>query len=199
VITGDFTGDGFADAFVFYSSTVTDSSNPNHVRIKFGARVGTAVDVNTVDSGLRFGGEQPYGNDSVSNPNGLYPLVLSETAVTGDFNGDGRDKIAMLMSDRKTIQFFSVDPATLSIKPLTSIVLPTALNTAAGLCAGHFRNSISQGKRRMTQLLGGAGNGNLQGLNEYVTLLKAQGSVVPERAVNKLLGEVDAILTCQGR
>ena len=57
VITGDFTGDGFADAFVFYSSTVTDSNNPSHVTIKFGARVGTAVDVNTVDSGLRFGDE----------------------------------------------------------------------------------------------------------------------------------------------
>jgi hypothetical protein len=55
MLTGDFNGDGLDDAPTVYASRSADPQDPTHAINKFGMRIGVAVDVNTVDSGLTMG------------------------------------------------------------------------------------------------------------------------------------------------
>jgi hypothetical protein len=129
LLMGDFNGDSLSDTLAFYAS---DHSST----FEWGLKVLTAADPK-VEGQLREGAEL-YGNTE------LRPVTGS--IVVGDFNGDGRDEIAALLSDYQTIAFYAVDPKTLEITQ-TSTVKLTANDSPvimvpgqAALTAGRFRN-----------------------------------------------------------
>lgn len=69
---------------------------------------------------------------------GLFPV--DGGIVTADFNGDGRDEIAALMSDYQTVAFYSVDPSSFAITQTTSVKLPYQFVAGqATIAAGVFR------------------------------------------------------------
>ncbi|MBV9037705.1 MAG: hypothetical protein JO182_24655 [Acidobacteriaceae bacterium] len=69
---------------------------------------------------------------------GAAPMFSHGSMVVGDFNNDGRDEIAVYMTanGQAYVQYFTVNPQTLAITPLTSVQVP--FRTNAALCAGHF-------------------------------------------------------------
>jgi len=141
VVMGKFRGDGLSEALLFVESVFVDHE-------LWGMNIVAPSDVNTVDSALIQG---PQISGCVGNPSpcppGIFPAFGS--IVVGDFNGDGRDEIAALMTDYQTIQFYSVDPNTFAITPTTSLKLPQPIGLSrpqsaasnATLAAGRFRNT----------------------------------------------------------
>ncbi|HZU09831.1 MAG TPA: VCBS repeat-containing protein, partial [Pseudacidobacterium sp.] len=147
IVMGDFNGDGLADPLVFYLCLFNNST-------QWGMKVLTAADPKT--TGSLTEGPEFYGN---SEP---LPLAAgSRVIAVGDFNGDGRDEIAMLLADHQNIAFYQVDPKTLQISPVPDpsnnnqplTVKLTGLNGAAvtmlsnrvTLVAGRFRQCGATG------------------------------------------------------
>ena len=57
-------------------------------------------------------------------------MDVNQTSLTvGDFNGDGRDEIAILMNDERTIRFYSVNPDNYNISPMSpaTLTLPSPI------------------------------------------------------------------------
>ena len=127
VVMGDFTGNGLSDALLFYASV-----DPGQ-HIEWGMSVLTAGDVSQVGS---FAQGPQFYNYAAQN----VPAPVTGSIVVADFNGDGRDEIAALLTDSQTIQFYTVDPATLVITPSVSLKLPQAVSPGT-LAAGRFRNT----------------------------------------------------------
>ncbi len=129
VVMGDFNGDGLADPLVFYASVDGGAA-------EWGMRAMTAADPKTRGS-LSIGPEM-YGNTQ--------PVPVTDNIVVGDFNGDGRDEIAALLTDYQTIAFYSVDPKTLAITPTTTVKLPYPMVSGqVALTAGRFRQCGGNG------------------------------------------------------
>ena len=141
IVKGDFNGDGFQDAAIFYFAGPFPTS--------VGMNIATASDPQTNLSPLTIGPQR-----SASSGRGIVPLTNS--LVAGDFSGGttepppngiyDADGIAALMTDNQTVQFFSVNPQTLEISRGQSIKLPIALGynapggfIAGSLVAGRFR------------------------------------------------------------
>ena len=129
VVMGDFNGDGLADPLVFYASVDGGAA-------EWGMRATTAADPKTRGS-LTIGPEM-YGNTQ--------PVPVTDSIVVGDFNGDGRDEIAALLTDYQTIAFYSVDPTTLAITRTTTVKLPYPMaGGQVALTAGRFRQCGGSG------------------------------------------------------
>src|SRR5690606_14207767 len=77
VVTGDFTGDGFADVLAFYANVSASGASAQTYM-----SVSSAQDVSTSTSGLRTGA-------ALAAPNSW----LVGSAAVGDFDGDGRADI----------------------------------------------------------------------------------------------------------
>jgi hypothetical protein len=122
---GNFIGNGFDQAVMIY----VDQNAAGQFDLL--ARIAAANDPNNSSSGIRFGPAAP-----LQPPAKLVPLG-SQIAV-GDFNGDGKKEIAVLLPDGKTIQYFSVDPTTLALTLLQTKGLQDPVSPAA-LAAGRFR------------------------------------------------------------
>lgn len=134
VVMGDFRGDGLKEALGVFGGT-PDRTN---------FYVGMAVM-----------GQQPNGNsapttDSVtvgpgyyisanSNQPQLFVSSNQNSVTVGDFNGDGRDEIAVLMNDQQTVRFYSVNPNNYAITPMSpaGITLPQQVFRGT-LVAGRF-------------------------------------------------------------
>lgn len=126
VVMGDFNGDGLADPLVFYASVRKDQPT------EWGMKVFTAEDPKTEAQPIE--GPELYGDTDL--------VPLASTIVVGDFNGDGRDEIAALLTDSQTVVFYSVDPKKLSITQTSTMKLPdfTMVSGQVALAAGRFRN-----------------------------------------------------------
>jgi hypothetical protein len=135
VVMGDFNGDGLADPMLFYAAL--EGSHPP----KWGMRALTAADPKT--EGPLSEGPEFYENAE--------PVPVTGSIVVGDFNGDGRDEIAMMLTDYQTVAFYSVDPKTLAITPVPdpnnnnqplAVKLPNLAMKLGhvALAAGRFRN-----------------------------------------------------------
>jgi hypothetical protein len=139
LVMGDFNGDALAEGLAFYASVSNGA-------VEWGMQVVSAGDPN-VDGSLREG-PQYYGNTQ--------PVPVTGTVTVGDFNGDGRDEIAVLLTDYQTIAFYQVDPKTLAITPVPdandnnrplTVKLPdvTMISTQVALAAGRFRQCGGSG------------------------------------------------------
>jgi hypothetical protein len=126
VVMGNFEGDGFSEALLFFASENTSTESGEW-----------AMQI--------LSHEQPDillspEMDNVVTPGGLFPV--DHGIVTTDFNGDGRDEIAALMSDYQTVVFFNVDPQTLGITQTTTVKLPYQfVNGQATIAAGVLRTN----------------------------------------------------------
>ena len=124
---GDFNGDGLSDPLVFYLSL-------NASKIEWGMKVLTAADPNAEGS-LKEGPEFHSSGD---------PVPVTGSIVVGDFNGDGRDEIAALLTDYQTIAFYTVDPTTLTITQIHTVKMGVKMVSGqVALAAGRFRNQGS--------------------------------------------------------
>ncbi len=127
IATGDFLGNNLDDLLVFYCSH--DSQ-----KVDWGLKALAAVD--PAKEAAPQQGPEFYGDGD--------PAPVTGSIVTGDFNGDGRDEIALLLNDNQTLVFYSVDPKTLEISQVTTLKLPKAFRAGqVALAAGHFRSSVS--------------------------------------------------------
>ena len=113
LVMGNFRGDGLKEAFGVFAN----------------------ISGNGVDVGMQVLGAQPNGNNPpvidqvVAGPLYFTSSPASETqnfisfnqnsVTVGDFNGDGRDEVAVIMSDLQTIRFYSVDPNSYAISPMS--------------------------------------------------------------------------------
>ena len=129
VVMGDFNGDKLADPLVIYSSVASNGST------EWGMQVLTAADPN-MEAAPKEGPEL-FGSSAA----GLVPV--NGAIAVGDFNGDGLDEIAVLQSDQQTILFYSVDPKSLTITPISvtpTVKLPFPMVVGqVALAAGRFR------------------------------------------------------------
>ena len=69
---------------------------------------------------------------------------VAGTLVVGDFNGDGRSEIAALLNDYQTVAFYSVDPKTFAIAPITTVKLSANIPTI-----GNFPLKMKSGQVAM--------------------------------------------------
>jgi hypothetical protein len=153
VVMGDFNGNGYSDALLFYVSV---GSN----QIEWGLSILSATDVN--DTTQWSIGPQFYN----FAPSGVQ-VPITGSIVAGDFNADGRDEIAALYTDNQTIQFFTVDPQTLAITPATSLKLPQPL-ISGSLASGRFRSRANDELVAAGQL-----NGQANGVTIYSIAVSA--------------------------
>ncbi len=129
VIMGNFVGNYLSTPLLFYLSQ-------NSTKTEWAMRVLTPNDVKTEQMPLTQGPEF-Y---KLSKPGSAVPQTGS--IVAGDFNGDGKDEIALLMDDSRTIVFYAVDPGTLTITQTTTLTLPqTFVNGSGALAAARFRDT----------------------------------------------------------
>lgn len=127
VVTGNFLGNRLAVPLLFYLS-----QGPSQT--EWAMRVLTPPNPN-VEQSLTQGPEF-Y---SLNAPGVAVPTTGS--IVAGDFNGDGKDEVALL-NGGQTIDFYSVDPDTLTISQTGSLSLPQSFtNGTATLAAGRFRDT----------------------------------------------------------
>ena len=127
VALGNFLGNNLDDPLVFYVSL-------DRQQVEWGMRAIVAADPK--NEGTPTVGPEFYGNTE--------PVPVTGSIVTGDFNGDGRDEIALLLTDYQTIAFYTVDSKTLALSQLTTCMLPNRF--VAGqvtLAAGKFRNTVN--------------------------------------------------------
>ncbi len=136
VVMGNFRGDGLKEAFGVFAN----------------------VSGNGVDVGMQVLGAQPNGNDPpVTDQVMVGPLSFSSSpqnqpqnfisfnqnsVVVGDFNGDGRDEVAIIMADVQTINFYSVDPNSYAISPMSPASIKLSLPVyRTKLVSGRFVNA----------------------------------------------------------
>jgi hypothetical protein len=134
VVMGKFLDNKLDDPLVSYCSVVGASG------CQWGMKVFTAGQ-DLTQEGPPVEGPEFY---SPSNPAPHYGNI-----VTGDFNGDGVDEIAVLLNDNQTVAFYQVNPTTLAIQPMlnkngqpaTVKLAQPLLNNQAALVAGRFQNA----------------------------------------------------------
>jgi hypothetical protein len=169
IVMGDFTGDGFSDALLFARLFLEGSKED------WAMSIAAAKDPNIEEEpkiGLAYG--------QVTSPN---DSPLPNAIVAGDFNNDGRDEIAMLKGDGQTIEFFTIDPSTLRIRPAgTPLKLPYPMvPSVVTLVAGRFRGCV--GCRANADL---AVVGEVQGRTDKISVIpiqvtpNADGSFTPK-------------------
>ncbi|MEO7104252.1 MAG: VCBS repeat-containing protein [Gemmatimonadaceae bacterium] len=131
LVMGDFNGDHFSDVLFFASGSNTIFTS--HPSWQFDTYYSSTPSAPTALSQ----GPEYFQYDNYGGSQYVHPIASSIT--TGDFNGDGRDEIAVLMNDGQTIQVFAVDPKSFAISSLATLTLPQALDPAqAAMTAGHF-------------------------------------------------------------
>ncbi len=131
VVMGNFVGSGLSTPLLFYLSQ-------NSTKTEWAMRLLTPTDLKTEQVPLTQGPEF-Y---SLSKPGAAVPQTGS--IVSGDFNGDGKDEIALLLDDNRTIVFYSVDPASLTITQSATLTLPQAFMGGSGaLAAARFRDTTN--------------------------------------------------------
>jgi hypothetical protein len=131
VVMGNFLGNGLSTPLLFYLSA-------GPTKTEWAMRALTPVDVNTEQMPLTQGPEF-Y---SLNKPATAVPQTGS--IVAGDFNGDGKDEIALLMDDNQTIVFYSVDPDSLTITQTATLSLPHPFAGGSGaLAAARFRDTTN--------------------------------------------------------
>lgn len=124
VVMGDFTGDDLFDPLLFYASVQSGKA-------EWGMQIFAAADPDTEAAPQE--GPELYGNQQ--------PVPVTNAITVGDFNNDGRDEIAALLTDYQTIAFYSVDPKTLAITQTSTIKLPVTMTSGqVTLAAGKFRD-----------------------------------------------------------
>ncbi len=114
VVMGDFKGDGLVEPLAFYENT-----NPPGTEVQWGMMVLPPYDP-TVPWNFKEGPELSATT---------LPTPVAGTLVVGDFNGDGRSEIAALLNDYQTVAFYSVDPKTFAIAPITTVKLSANIPT----------------------------------------------------------------------
>ena len=113
VVMGNFRGDGLKEAFGVFANDQNGVVN-----------VGMQV------LGAQTNGSNPPNIDQVmvgpisfsASPDSQQQNYVSfnQNSVTvGDFNGDGRDEVAIIMADLQTINFYTVDPYSYAISPMS--------------------------------------------------------------------------------
>jgi hypothetical protein len=130
VVMGNFLGNYLSTPLLFYLS--------QGAQTEWAMRVLTPADVNTEQMPLTQGPEfyNPY------QPGASVPQTGS--IVAGDFNGDGKDEIALMMFNSPMIVFYSVDPDTLTISQVGTVTLPKAFIAGTGaLAAARFRDTTN--------------------------------------------------------
>jgi hypothetical protein len=129
VVMGNFLGNGFSTPLLFYLS-----NGPSNT--EWALRVLTPTDPSAEEMPLTQGPEF-YELDTPG-----VPVPQTGSIVAGDFNGDGKDEIALLMDDNQTLAFYSVDPQSLEITQTGTLSLPSAFAGGSGaLAAGRFRDT----------------------------------------------------------
>ena len=131
LLLGDFIGSGFDQLLTVFVDQKTSGT------FDLLARVGEFKATNTTDplvitESFTFGDPYQLLPPSASVPTGTQ-------VAAGDFDGDGRKEIAVLLPDGQTIRFFSVDPSTLDLTLVSTVTLKNAVRPAA-LAAGRFRS-----------------------------------------------------------
>lgn len=131
IVMGNFLRNFLATPLLFYLSNGQNQT-------EWAMRVLTPTDPKTEQLPLTEGPEF-Y---SFNHPGTAVPITGS--IVAGDFNGDGKDEIALLLTDNKTIVFYSVNRKTLTISQTNTLTLPQAFGGGGGtLVAARFRNTTN--------------------------------------------------------
>jgi hypothetical protein len=138
VVMGNFQGNNLVEPLMF-----AETNFGGYVLWQMNIIPVTSPD--QVDQVNAQGGTQTISEDDQSPA----PYPLGQTIVTGDFDGDGRDEIAVMLSDFKTIKIYKVSLPALNISLSQTIVLPVALASPvtpvyiphATLAAGRYGNS----------------------------------------------------------
>ena len=112
---GDFKGDGLVELLAFYENT-----NPPGTEVQWGMMALFLYDP-TVPWNFKEGPE--LSATTLPTP------VAGALSWVGDFNGDGRSEIAALLNDYQTVAFYSVDPKTFAIAPITTVKLSANIPT----------------------------------------------------------------------
>jgi hypothetical protein len=128
---GDFIGSGYEQPVLLYFET----DNNGHYFLT--SRIVAAADPNNVGAGVKFG--PPFV--IVTLTSAVDPVV-----AVGNFRGNGRQDIAILLPRNdgggQVVNFYQVDPATLSLSLVTSATLKDEeFNARTALAAGRFRTS----------------------------------------------------------
>jgi hypothetical protein len=128
VVMGEFTTNNLDDALVFHASVQSTGT-------QWGMQVLAAKKSQSGDypeEGNPTEGPELYGDSG--------PVPVTGSIVVGDFNGDGKDEIAALLTDYQTIAFYSVAPD-FTITQTATFKLPvTMVAGQVTLAAGIFRN-----------------------------------------------------------
>lgn len=162
IVMGDFTGNGFSEALVFGRLFFVGSDED------WAMAIAAAADPNKEEA-LKVGLGYAQRTSAKDSP-------LPNTIVAGDFNNDGRDEIAMLKGDGQTIEFFTVDPASLRITPAGTLKLPYPMvPSVVTLVAGRFRDCV--GCRANADL---AVVGEVQGHTDKISVIPIQITPQPE-------------------
>lgn len=144
IVMGDFLGNHLDEPLAYYAS--------NNQTAEWGMKVLYPADVNT--EAVPDQGPELVGNNGGSRQ---LPVPVTGSIVTGDFNGDGKDEIAVLLTDYQTIVFYSVDPKTYQISKINQLKLPKALTPGqATLAAGRFRDKTNAELIAVGQIQGGS-------------------------------------------
>ncbi|MBV9227533.1 MAG: VCBS repeat-containing protein, partial [Acidobacteriaceae bacterium] len=110
IVMGNFVSNGVQQAVALYGTgpnnwgmNVLASSNPNQ-----------PPSYSSLALGPQFSDPSAFG---------AAPMFSHGSMVVGDFNNDGRDEIAVYMTanGQAYVQYFTVNPQTLAITPLTSV------------------------------------------------------------------------------
>jgi hypothetical protein len=170
ILMGDFLGNRLDEPLAFYAS---DSALAD-----WGLKVLYPSDSKTEATPSQ--GPELHGDNG---GNSQSPVPVTGSFVTGDFNGDGRDEIAALLTDYQTIVFYSVDPTTYKITQVDTLKLPQALTPGqATIAAGRFRNTANAELVAVGQIQGGSA-----GLTIYSIQTTSNGAFNPSVVQNAQL------------
>ena len=159
VLMGDFKGDNLVEPLIFYT-------NHTSSHIEWGMKVLTATD--TTAEGPPTQGPDFSGEDSL--------VPLAGTLVVSDFNGDGRDEIAALLSDYKTVAFYSVDPKSLTITQITTVPLQAIVDNGSDTVSVQMRTGqVAMTAGRFRNLSPGVTNADLVVFGQIDNLTNAGG------------------------
>ncbi len=132
-VMGNFRGDGLSEAVAVYM-------NSNNGNVSWGMTVlgastsqGNSPPLNSLELGPELYNSAPLTSSQ------SFPSTNQTSVGVGDFNGDGKDEIAVLMNDNQTIRFYSVDPNSYAISPMSPATLKLSSPVYRGnLVPGRF-------------------------------------------------------------